>query len=193
MRLTPTALQGSWVQQPIKDMTSFGTDFKTHAIWQGYIEESTANDFVAKKAHTITLSEVQGTNWNVIKCKERLGNHPEAVIRQARIKLDSQDWKSLEDSLPKPYCVDLAETYIMQEIVSLRILSEKKGMICNRPIDVCMRNLWQKAERGKKTGTGSSTRFLQASYFEKRMMCARNIGAHLRHNTSESQRYKKMG
>ncbi len=26
----------------------------------------------------------------------------------------------------------------------------RKGMICNRPIDICMRNLWQKAERGKQ-------------------------------------------
>jgi hypothetical protein len=43
----------------------------------------------------------------------------------------------------------------------------RKGMICNRPTDVCMRNLQQKAERGKKTSTNSNTRFPQASCFKK--------------------------
>ncbi len=33
--------------------------------------------------------------------------------------------------------------------------------------DIHMRNLWQKAEWGKKTGTDSSTRFPRASFFEK--------------------------
>jgi hypothetical protein len=106
-RLTPTALLGSWVLQPIKDMTFLGTDFKTHAKWQGYIEEPAAKDFVAKKFHTIALNEVQGTQWNAIKCQECLGNSPEAVVRQATINLNSQVWKSFEDSLPKLYCVDL--------------------------------------------------------------------------------------
>jgi hypothetical protein len=31
MRVTPTALLGSWVIQPIKDLMSLGTDFKMHA------------------------------------------------------------------------------------------------------------------------------------------------------------------
>ncbi len=43
----------------------------------------------------------------------------------------------------------------------------RKGMICNCPTDICMRNLWQKAEQGKKTGTNSCTRFPRASCFEK--------------------------
>jgi hypothetical protein len=107
-------------------MTSLGTDFETHAIWQGYIEEPTAKDFVARKACTIALSKVQGTHWNMIRCKERLANHPEAVLGQATINLDSQVWKSLGDSLPKLYCVDLAEAYVMQESASLRILCKKR-------------------------------------------------------------------
>jgi hypothetical protein len=57
MRITPTALLGSWVQQPIKDMTSLGTDFEMQAKWQGNIDEPAAKDFVARKAHTIALSE----------------------------------------------------------------------------------------------------------------------------------------
>ena len=48
-RITPTALLGSWVLQPIKDMMSLGTDFETHAKWQGYIEEPAAKDFVARE------------------------------------------------------------------------------------------------------------------------------------------------
>jgi hypothetical protein len=64
---------------------------------------------------------------------------PEAVIRQATINLDS--WKSFGYSLPGLYCVDLAEAYVMQERVNSEILCEKKGMICNCPMDICMRNL----------------------------------------------------
>jgi hypothetical protein len=107
-------------------MMSLRTDFVTHANWQGYVEETGAKDFVARKAHTIALSKAQGTHWNVIKCKEHLGNFPEAVIGQATINLDSQVWKSLEDSLPKLHCIYLVEAYVMQESDSLRILCEKK-------------------------------------------------------------------
>jgi hypothetical protein len=32
-----------------------------HAIWQGYVEEPNAKDFVARKARTIALSKAQGT------------------------------------------------------------------------------------------------------------------------------------
>jgi hypothetical protein len=103
--VTPTALLGSWGQEPIQDTMSLGTDFKTHAYLQGYIQEPAAKDFAARKACTIALSKAQGSQWNVIKCKCRLGNCPEAVIRQATINLYSRVWKSLEDSLPKLYCV----------------------------------------------------------------------------------------
>jgi hypothetical protein len=37
-----------------------------HAIWQGYIEEPAAKDFVARKAHTIPLSKVQGTQQSTL-------------------------------------------------------------------------------------------------------------------------------
>jgi hypothetical protein len=177
-RITPTALLGSWVLQPIKDVMSLGTDFDTHAKWQGSVEEPAAKDFVARKVRTIKLNKVQGTHWNANKCKECLGNCPKAVVRQATINLDSQVLKSLGNFLPELYCIDLAETYVMQESVSLRILSEKKGMICNRPMDVCIRNLWRKAKWGKKTATNYSTSFLQASCFEKmREVCQEYGGA----------------
>ncbi len=41
MQVTPTALLGSWGRQLIEDMTFLGTDFETHAYWQGYAEEHT--------------------------------------------------------------------------------------------------------------------------------------------------------
>jgi hypothetical protein len=73
MRVTPTALLSHWEWQSLEDMTSLGTDFETHAIWQGYVEEPAAKDSVVRKARTIALSKARGTHWDVIKCKSRLG------------------------------------------------------------------------------------------------------------------------
>jgi hypothetical protein len=36
----------------------------------------------------------------------------------------------------------------------------RKGMECDRPMDVCMRNLPKKVRRGKETGSESTTRDL---------------------------------
>ncbi len=151
-RIAPTALLGSWGQQLIEDMMSLGTDFEMHAYWQGYAEEhprpvnvvthlfgdgdldachckvkpSAVKEFVARKTCTIASGKAQGTYWNRIKCKERFGNPPEAVIRQAIINPDSQVRKSLEDSLPKMYCADLAEAYVTQESTSSRLICKKE-------------------------------------------------------------------
>jgi hypothetical protein len=140
-RVTPTALLGSWGWQPIKDLTSLGTDFEMHAYRQGYNEEHprpvkvvmyiigdrdldaghhkmkapTLKESNARKTRTIASGKAQGTYWNRMKCKERCGNPPEAVIEQATINLDSQVWKPLEDSLPKLWCADLAEAYVTWE------------------------------------------------------------------------------
>jgi hypothetical protein len=91
MHVTPTAVHGSWVLQPIEGMTSLGTSFEMHAKWQRSVEEPAAKDFVARKESTIKFNEVQGTNWNAIKCKgkEHLESCPEAVVRQATINVDS--------------------------------------------------------------------------------------------------------
>jgi hypothetical protein len=174
MRVTPTALLGSWVLQPIKDMRSLGTDFETHANWQGYVRVPTAMDFVAREVCTIVLSKVQGTRWKAIKCQERLGIFPEAVVGQATINLNSRVWKSPEDSLPKLYCIDLVEAYVTQEIVSLRIFMRRKGMICVCLTDVCIRNLQQKAELGKKTSTNSNNRFLRV-LLQENALCVPEI------------------
>jgi hypothetical protein len=82
-------------------MTSLGTDFKTHAKWQGSVEEP-----VVKEVCTIKLNKVQGTNCKVNKCKEHLVSHSETVVRHATINLDSQVWKSHGDSLLDSYCID---------------------------------------------------------------------------------------
>ncbi len=192
--VTPTALLGSWVLQPIEGMTSLGTDFEKHAKWQGSVEEPAAKDFVARKVRTIELNEVQGTNWKANKCKEHLGGCSEAVVRQATINLDSQVWKSLGDSLPELYSIDLAEACVTREKCQFEeFCVRRKGKIRKLPMDVCIRNLQQKAERGEKTGTNSCTRFPQASCFEKTRHVCQKYGGPCRTWYSEYQRYKKNG
>ncbi len=55
------ALLCHWGQQLLEDMTSLGTDFEMHAIWQGFVEEPAAKDFVPRNARTIALNKAQGT------------------------------------------------------------------------------------------------------------------------------------
>ncbi len=69
----------------------------------------------------------------------------------------------------------------------------RKGMICDHPTDVRMRNLWQKAERGKRTGNNSNTRFPRASCFKKMCNVCQKYGGAWTTWYSENQRYKKMG
>ncbi len=71
-------------------MTSFGTYFETHAIWQGYVEDPAAKDFVARKARTVDMSKAQGS------CHKTSSNQSY-----------SQVWKPLGDSIPKLYYVAL--------------------------------------------------------------------------------------
>jgi hypothetical protein len=131
-------------------MTSLGTDFETHAKWQGSIEEPAAKDFIARKVRTIELNAVQGTNWNTSKCKECFGSCPEAVVRQATINLDSRLWKSLGDSLPTLYCIDLVEAYVTQESDSLRILRAKKRYDLRSPNGCSHEKPSAKSKMGKE-------------------------------------------
>jgi hypothetical protein len=64
-------------------MTSLGTDFETHAIWQGYVEDPAAKDFVARKARTIALSEARGTWQSTLFTSLEIpwGFHSRAVLR----------------------------------------------------------------------------------------------------------------
>ena len=56
----------------------------------------------------------------------------------------------------------------------------RKGMICDRPMDICMRNLWKVRRNGERM----PVLFLVPGSHEhltlrKRVMCARNMGAHV--------------
>jgi hypothetical protein len=69
-------------------MTSFVTDFEMHAIWQEYVEDPTAKDFVARKARTIAFSKAQGS------CHKTSNNQP---IHEFGYPFG--------DSIPGLYCV----------------------------------------------------------------------------------------
>jgi hypothetical protein len=64
--ITSMALLSLWGQQLLEDMTSLGTDFEMHAIWQGYVEDPAAKDFIERKVRTITLSKAQGTRQSTL-------------------------------------------------------------------------------------------------------------------------------
>jgi hypothetical protein len=70
-------------------MTSFVTDFKIHAIWQGNVEDPAAKDFVVRKACTIALSKARGS------CHKTNNNQP---IHKFGYPFG--------DSIPGLYCVD---------------------------------------------------------------------------------------
>ncbi len=82
LRVTSTVLLSRWGRQSLKDMTSFGTDFETHAIWQGYVEDPAAKDFVARKARIITLSKARETRQSTLFTSLEIpwGFHTQAVL-----------------------------------------------------------------------------------------------------------------
>jgi hypothetical protein len=82
LRVSYMALLSHWGQQLLKDMTSLGTDFETHAIWQGYIEDPATKDFVARKARTIAFSKAQVTQQSSLFTSLEIpwGFHTQAVL-----------------------------------------------------------------------------------------------------------------
>ncbi len=81
-RVPSTALLSRWGWQLLEDMMSLGTDFETHVIWQGYIEDPAAKDFVARMACTIALSEAWGTQKSTLFTSLEIpwGFHSQAVL-----------------------------------------------------------------------------------------------------------------
>jgi hypothetical protein len=63
-------------------------------------------------------------------------------------------------------------------------------MILDHPMDVCMRNLWQKAERGEKAGTNSCTSSHEHLPSRRHVMFARNMGAHVQRGTQRTKGMK---
>jgi hypothetical protein len=103
---------------------SLGTDFEMHAIWQGYIEDPAAKDFIARKAHTIALSKARGTRQSTLFTSLEIpwGLHTWAVLRS------------------------LAGLMSHEKVSVWGFFVSKKGIICILLTDVCTRNFWQKAE-----------------------------------------------
>jgi hypothetical protein len=132
-------------------MTSFVTDFEMHAIWQEYVEDPAAKDFV-RKACTIVLSKTQGS------CHKTRDNQPY-----------SQVWKSLGDSIPELYCIAWLGLGHARKCQFKDFCEKERYEFVFSPMDVCTRNLWQKAGKGKFTGSEATTRFPRASCFEKPM------------------------
>jgi hypothetical protein len=153
LHISSTALL--WGTYFLKDMMSLGTDFETHAIWQGYVEDPAAMDFIVRKARTIPLRKVQGT--------QALSKARGSCHKTSNNQPYSRAWKSLGDSIPELYCVAWlglghARKYQFKDF------GEKERY---ESMDVCTRNLRQKAEKGKLTGSEATTRFPRASCFEK--------------------------
>ena len=63
---------------------SLGTDFETHAIWQGYVEDPTAKVFVTRKACTCFMQSARNITINLIHELEiPWGFHTQAVLRSS--------------------------------------------------------------------------------------------------------------
>jgi hypothetical protein len=96
MRVTPTALLGSWVLQPIKDLMSLRTDFKTHAKWHGYVEEPAVKDFIARGVHP---SQIKQSARNPLE-REQV---PRALGKLSRSCCQTSNNQSLFMSLEIPW------------------------------------------------------------------------------------------
>ncbi len=145
--ITSTALLSCWGRQLLKYMTSLGTDFEMHAIWQGYVEDTAAKDFIARKARTIALSKARGTRQSTLFTSLEIswGFHTQAVL------------------------CSLAGLMSCKKVSVRGFFVSKKGLIRVCPTNVCTRYLRQKVERGKITNSESTTRFPRASCFEEPM------------------------
>jgi hypothetical protein len=78
----------------------------------------------------------------------------------------------------------------MQESVSLRTYVRRKCMTHDCPTYLRIRNLQQKAERGKNAGSNSCTRFLRLAS-RKHVIYARYMGAHVRRGTRRPKGMRK--
>ncbi len=145
---TSPALLCRWGRQLFKDMTSLGTDFEMHAIWQGYVEDPAAKDFVVRKARTILLSKAWGTQQSTLFTS-----------------LEIPSWVFHTRAVPR----SLARLMSCKKVSVWGFVWVRKVWFAFSPTDVCMRNLWRKVKRGKITRSESTTRFPQASCFEKPM------------------------
>ncbi len=120
-----------------------------HAIWQGCVESPAAKDLYQGRP---TLSP-----W---------AKHEEAVIRQATINL-FMSWEVPWGFHTRAVLRSLARLRSGKKVSVWGFLRERKVWIAFSLTDVCSRNLWQKTEKGKFTGSEATTRFPRAPCFKK--------------------------
>ena len=75
----------------------------------------------------------------------------------------------INESCKRTCCKKGLNTWLLHHFSLKSLDSSKKGMICICPTDVHAGNLRQKAERERFTSSEATTRFPQASCFEKPM------------------------
>ncbi len=145
-----------------------------HAIWQGYVEDPAAKDFVARKAYTIALSKARGS------CHKTSNNQPY-----------SQAWKSLGDSIPELYCVAWLGLGHARKC-------QFEGFCEKERYDSCSVQWTFAPEIFGKRWKGENSpvpRLLPAStsvlLWETHAFCARNMGVHVQGTSSECQWYEK--
>jgi hypothetical protein len=102
-----------------------------------------------------------------------------------------QGQKTLVDSSPELYCIDLAEAYVTREKCQFEDLGKKKGMICNRPMDICTKKVRKERRNGERMLVlilvpGSHERLS----LRKCLRFARNMGAHVRHGIRSTKGMK---
>ncbi len=112
---------------------------------KGMLRNPLRRIFVVRKARTIALSEAQGTQQSTLFTNLEIpwGFHTRAVLRS------------------------LARLMSCKKVSVRGFLWVRKVWLAFSLTDVCMRDLQQKAERGKITGSEYTTRFSRASCFKK--------------------------
>jgi hypothetical protein len=163
-------------------MTSLGTDFEKR------VEEPAAKNFVVRKV----LS-------NRTKCKEPSGMRSsaksawEVIQKLSSDKQQSTFFASLE--IPWGFLSQAVLRWLSGGLCHTRKcqfgnFAWEKVWFCDCLTDVCMRNLRQKAEKGKKASTNSCTWFPQASCFEKMSHVCQKYGGACTTWYSVYKRYK---
>jgi hypothetical protein len=155
-------------------MTVFVTDFETHAIWQGYVEDPAAKDFVARRAHTIALSKAQGS------CHKTSVNQP---IHEFGYPFG--------DSIPRLYRVAWLGRGHARKCQSEDLCEKERYESCSVQWTFAQETFGKRQKRENSPVVrllpGSTSILLR----ETHAFCARNMGAHVRRTSSECQGYEK--
>ncbi len=159
-------------------MTSLGTDFKTHAKCKGPLRKPLRRYCSKECPHY----QIEQSARNQLECNQvwrTLGK----MSRSCHQSSNDQPWFTTLE-IPWGFLAWAVlhwlsgGSYHPRKCQFEEFCMRRKGMICDCPTDVCMRNLRQKTEREKKTGANSFTKFPPASCFKKtRHVCQKYGGA----------------